>query len=691
MSEHLNKNEKKVKPILKWLAVAVLVVTLICAMWVNFGIRAPIEAADDTVGLFVDYDELWRIANTSQDMEFREMMQKAYDAGATGIIVRERVLAEWEIAGDLIALSGGQFRFQLEAMHSESIEWINRWISPDGTYILTRDPLVYEQIFQILEAKERFPVAFEFQDYRVIGTNLHSVERGNLGLGFPLEQLEMAAEIGFYILPRIRTWEPVTEQSLATQMYWIDRIPNLIAVGFNDSTMPGGGLDPDIQELIADAIAPLDKPLVSFEFFNQTGLIGLAQRLDSGFLRVHAIAENELTQLREFQDAANRLNLAATERNMRIIYLRFHSMANPASSLEHNLEFIEYIRESLESTRMTVGTPVPLPDFSIPFLALIIVGIGVISAGLWLAWLTFEPFMAKKTMLMWVVIILVFGTVAWVGGLIFMPSFVRKFFALAAAILFPVLGIILILQNRDKWLPFLNNPLKADGSGICNIKKILRAAVHLIIMSLCTLAGGIIMSSLLSEPDFMVKLNTFVGVSISHVIPLFLIPIILWLREEDWYGIMHGTVKSNVKIWQFGLCFVMFAAFALFMMRTGNDNPDAVLDIELRIRQILHNILGVRPRTSEFLIGHPFMLVLLYYGYKLKMFPLVIVGTMGQVSIMNTYAHVHTPILVSVARTLQGLWLGIVIGVIMIIVLEFIIKKMKALKDIREANLGALE
>ena len=676
---------------LKCLAVILLIAALVCALWVNFGLRASVELEDTTVGLFVDYDELWRIANASHDMELYDMMRKAYDAGATGIVIRERILADWEIAGDIISVGGGQFRFQLETMNDDAALALIDQINPDGTYIFTRDPLVFDQIFTQLAAKERYPTSFEFLDYMVIGTRMHSVERGNLGLGFPLAQLEQAAEIGFHIIPRIRTWDPVTDESLSAKMTWLSKIPNMIAIGFNDSTMPGGGDDPDIQDKLAQYVGTLEKPIVSFEFFTQIGLGGVATRLDNGFMRVHAIAENELNHYRNVQDAADRFSLAATERNISFIYLRFMGLMNPAASMERNLELIEFVRAELERNGLTVGIPEPLPNFSVPFFAFLIIGAGVIAAGGWLLTLVAEPFFAKKKWQIPFILLMLFAFAIWALGLSFAPALIRKLFALAAAIVLPSLAIILVLLNRNNWPPFSKNIMRADGSAVCKIKSIIRAIVHLLIMSALTLCGAFIMSALLSEPVFMVKLDTFIGVNIAQLIPLALVPLILWVREEDWFGLINGTVKSHVKVWQLALSLIMLAALALFFMRTGNENPDAVLDIELRFRQFLHNILGVRPRTSEFLIGHPLMLVMLYFGYKFNMFPLLIVGVLGQASLMNTYAHLHTPVLVSLERSLHGLWMGIAVGVVLIIVLEFIFKRIRVLHNLNQGDTPVLK
>lgn len=46
--------------------------------------------------------------------------------------------------------------------------------------------------------------------------------------------------------------------------------------------------------------------------------------------------------------------------------------------------------------------------------------------------------------------------------------------------------------------------------------------------------------------------------------------------------------------------------------------------------------------------------------------PLVI----GQVSLVNTYAHIHTPLLIALQRSLNGLILGIVVAVIAVLLVK---------------------
>ena len=109
---------------------------------------------------------------------------------------------------------------------------------------------------------------------------------------------------------------------------------------------------------------------------------------------------------------------------------------------------------------------------------------------------------------------------------------------------------------------------------------------------------------------------------------------------------------------------LMAVAVAIYVARTGNEGM-SVSGLELQFRSLLDQILGVRPRTKEFLLGHPALLLLLIYGYRDNRFlPLLLLAAIGQASLVNTFAHIHTPLLISLLRACHGLWLGILLGLL---------------------------
>jgi VIT1/CCC1 family predicted Fe2+/Mn2+ transporter len=102
------------------------------------------------------------------------------------------------------------------------------------------------------------------------------------------------------------------------------------------------------------------------------------------------------------------------------------------------------------------------------------------------------------------------------------------------------------------------------------------------------------------------------------------------------------------------------------LSRTGNDGPAGVSGLELTVRSLLESVLPVRPRTNEFLIGHPLLLLGLLWRHRTKgqakLAPeiMILAGFIGQASIINTFCHLHTPLQVTVIRVGVGLVLGVV-------------------------------
>lgn len=658
-----------------YLAAIVILAAFICSLWINFGIRAPIEARDKTVGLVVDYDELKRLADGSQDITFNDMLRKAKLAGATALGVRERILSDYEIAGDVLVFSGGQLKFQLENKYGDTIGDVLQGLTVEAnkTYILTKDQVIYDQIFSLLDAKKRYPVAFTLEGYMGIATQLHSSERASLGLGFPLAQLKEAAAMGYQIIPRLRSWLPVTSENLQVEFNWVAQIPNLAGVGFNDTAVPGGGTDPEIQDLLADQIAKLGKPLVSFEFYDQTGLPGLVTRLNNNWLRAHTIADNEVRNYTTFQAVMDRYNLAVTERNIRYIYMRLNGLENPAASLLGNIDLITGVRDGLETSGFTIGAPQPLPEFTIGRLPHFLLGAGVIAAGGWLIALALSPYFKKKWYLPYAILV-AFGCVVWAGALIIAPTLSRKLLSLASAIVFPSLGILLILLRFPR-----------DSTDRLRGKQLLSSVGELFVITIFSFVGAMITSALLVEPSFMLKLNSFVGVKAADILPIIIVPCVLLLRGKDWFGLISGTVKSHIRIWQLIVAAVVLAGLVIYILRTGNDNPAIVTGLELKFRQLLDHLLGVRPRTKELLIGHPMMLILLYFGYQYRMIPVLMIGVIGQLSLVNTFTHLHTPVMISVIRSAHGLWIGTIVGIVAILIIEWIIRRMRVILSRRAA------
>ncbi|MEG1345562.1 MAG: DUF5693 family protein, partial [Acidaminococcaceae bacterium] len=79
-----------------------------------------------------------------------------------------------------------------------------------------------------------------------------------------------------------------------------------------------------------------------------------------------------------------------------------------------------------------------------------------------------------------------------------------------------------------------------------------------------------------------------------------------------------------------------------------------------------------RPREKEFLVGHPAFYLAAFAAYRnlphLLQLALVLAATIGQGSLVQTFAHMRTPIVMSYVRALDGYLLGAILGISAVLV-----------------------
>jgi hypothetical protein len=118
-------------------------------------------------------------------------------------------------------------------------------------------------------------------------------------------------------------------------------------------------------------------------------------------------------------------------------------------------------------------------------------------------------------------------------------------------------------------------------------------------------------------------------------------------------------------VWHVVLTGTILLAVAFFVSRSGNVARELVPQYELVVRQFLEYTLRARPRTKEFLIGYPALVLGSWFAaarVRGLLYPLFIAAGVGQVSLVNTFEHLRTPVAISILRSFNGLWLGLLIG-----------------------------
>jgi hypothetical protein len=191
------------------------------------------------------------------------------------------------------------------------------------------------------------------------------------------------------------------------------------------------------------------------------------------------------------------------------------------------------------------------------------------------------------------------------------------------------------------------------------------AAIEYAKAGLVTLAGGFAVSGLAYDTSFLVSAEDFWGVKALLLGPPAIAGLIAAHRvlERPGWSQTVPVLQMEVRVWHMVALGVAAAAAAYLTLRS--DNTGAAFDLELAFRQELENLLYVRPRTKEFLIGFPALLIGILLASRTRYgWWLYAVGAIGTASAIDTFTHFHAPLLVSTIRTVLGIVIGFAAGAI---------------------------
>ena len=211
---------------------------------------------------------------------------------------------------------------------------------------------------------------------------------------------------------------------------------------------------------------------------------------------------------------------------------------------------------------------------------------------------------------------------------------------------------------------------------------------------LIALAGAILTAAPLSSTEYMLEIGIFRGVKLAQVLPLgafcllFLASYGLFEKDhkEDRLQVRNfaGILNWTIPVWGFLLLGVLFMAGKYYLARTGHETTAAVSSAELILRNVLENISYARPRTKEFLIAFPCVMLTVYATVRRLPFwtgLFGLAGTIGMVSAINTFEHIRSPLYLGFMRTAGSLVLGTLLGIVYIIAFDLLFKLVQKCRE----------
>ena len=112
-----------------------------------------------------------------------------------------------------------------------------------------------------------------------------------------------------------------------------------------------------------------------------------------------------------------------------------------------------------------------------------------------------------------------------------------------------------------------------------------------------------------------------------------------------------------------------------YLARTGHESDVSVSTLEIIMRNDLENLLLARPRTKEFLVAFPCIMLAVYSAVRrLPFFTALfgLAGTIGLTSVCNTFMHIHTPLYLGFVRTGYSLLFGILLGCVYVLCFDLL-------------------
>lgn len=634
------------------LLVVMLVIGVIGSIWILAG-RHKVEMSNRRVEISVDYIEVAEIAGAA-GISVSDALVKLKESGASSVAVQEITFADLAATGAI------------------SIEPSN-----GGTLIKVVTTDLAKELTKSIPGLEPYPASVKNMLYIKAEPAYVLLQP----VGLPKEALAAAKKAELPVVARLVNYPGVSPQRLArtAQRLKDDGIETVIfaadeVLGFR------GGVDD-----VADAFKESGIVFGMVEFAKQKGELKLAKQMMPNVVRVHSITAAEMGTM-DRPTAVERFVKAARERDVRLAYVRMFDLGS-TDPLQANIDYISSIKSRLIAQGLGVGVcrpfdqptlisePAALPLAPLSIGLGIIAGIYLLMAHIWPFWKTEGSRFACWSLplrFLLAVAITALSAMVILGPMFKALDIAAKLLALIAALVFPTLAVIYAASG---------SPAESTKAPLRTY--LWRAIARFIGVVAISGAGGLMIAALLSRREFMLRIDQFAGVKFAHFLPILLVAFafaagIAWVagswqeQKERVISNLRRLASEPVLVWQTAIALALLVMVAIVLARSGNDSGVGVSSLELRFRSLLDSILFVRPRTKEFLIGHPALflgIAAALGGRRSWAALLLVVGMIGEVSLINTFCHIHTPIAISVARSIIGAVIGLAIGILLLLIL----------------------
>lgn len=636
--------------------------------------RNQVETAARTVEMVYDYDNILDRAAVE-----KKTVDDLYDlykkSGITSLAIYDETPEKLLSRGEIRLYSGTAMNVMAPTDNE---------IHVSRVYIQPSNKENSAEIFT--EVKDSLKNRLRSEDLRTITVNgVETLEINasyknfvEMPLGIFPDEVKDVADHGFYAVLRPKNAGHMSRESIDRFLKAVDASPKVSAVLFQGKEVLGFK---EQQAYLTEELKKRHIPVVLIEAQNQLGfepqegIVDMAKNMDYDTVRLYAMNKDELVKLDQ-EEAASRFYISDIERNIRMnLFPSYKDAKNGESLSETNAKYIASVRDRLENHGFSIGRA-SVMDAYMPVKALrALVMVGA-SALLTILVLLLIPGLSRFGWGIFGIIVLGTQALFW-GTHSLMPL---QLLALATEIATPVLVVSLFMEYC-----IAKKKEAYAHKGWLSI--FAESAVILWVSGIFVLLCAMYVSGLLGDIRFFLEMSFFRGVKVTFVMPVILISFI-YIQKFPLFGkpvtndrefVSFVKEFCNIPI-RMGLLILMgvLAVVALvFVGRSGN-NGAPVPQFEINLRRFLEDTMYARPREKEFLFGHPAVLFALSAFYKkwpqILHYLFILAFTIGQGSMIETFAHMRSPYILSLVRGLDGLAAGTGIMVLALIALVILLR-----------------
>jgi hypothetical protein len=631
--------------------------------------RWSVESAYRTVEIVLDGRD-WDALALREGRDPSEVLAEAARRGATSVAVYEWTLERLAERGEIVYRSREELQaesylrglappFSASAGNSEP--------NPSNVFITgRRDALAFvESSLTDILGRARVRRNGSILEVKGLRADLEQ-----LGLGLRRQDLERVRATGLAPALRLRNYPGLTKEGLAAKGAALQELGGGYPVVFELNEVLGyDRLLPDTARILRAAGDRYGRIEVFSARRKQRGEDRLAREMRPEVIRLFSLTPEELLVL-PIGEARDKFVRSARERNIRLLYIRPFIPTAGMVGTAANLAFVADVARDVRRFGLRTGRAVPLPEIRIHPSLRLLAALGALAVmGLALVMLSDAVGAPVPIRFVWALVIL--GLVLTVAMRFSGPLILwLKLLALGTAATMPAVSVAAAMPR----------------SGL-QAAPVLAGVRVLWLASGGSVAAGLLVAALLTRWEFMMAADVFLGVKIAQLIPVVLVVLLLWRHDQtarSWRETARDLWEwsGHPLLLRYAVAAVLVGLAAVILLARSGNFGLPLLAVEDRLRNFMEDLLVARPRTKEYLIGHPALVLAgaaAVAGWRRWVLPLAALGAIGQAGIVNSFSHIHTPLLYTAWRTVNALWLGTLLGAGGVIVAQLLASRLSLL------------